>query len=112
MRSRHFYSFALIRCILPASALAALFLVSGIATAADFFNGESIYKKYCESCHGVRGRGVIGGAPNFTRGQGLMKPDAALYETIVNGRNAMPAFRGVLEEDEFFDVITYIRSFL
>ena len=55
---------------------------------------------------------MIGGAPNFTRGQGLMKPDALLYDTILKGKNAMPAFRGVLTEEQFYDVITYIRSFL
>ena len=82
------------------------------AQAADFFKGESVYKQYCESCHGTRGQGVIGGAPNFTRGQGLMKPDALLYDTILKGKNAMPAFRGVLTEEEFYDVITYLRSFM
>jgi mono/diheme cytochrome c family protein len=94
------------------SVCVAAFSASGNAAAADFFNGESIYKKNCESCHGARGQGVIGGAPNFARGQSLMKSDALLYETIVNGKFAMPAFRGVLTEDEFFDVISYIRSFL
>ena len=102
----------MLRYILPVFAYAASVGVFGNAAAADFFNGESVYKKYCESCHGTGGRGVIGGAPNFARGQGLMKPDATLYDTIVNGKNAMPAFRGVLKEEEFFDVITYLRSFL
>ncbi len=103
--------------LLRASALAVLMtgasLFSGDrAQAADFFKGESVYRQYCQSCHGANGRGVIGGAPNFARGQGLMKPDALLYDTILKGRNAMPAFRGVLTEEEFYDVITYIRSFL
>lgn len=79
--------------------------------AADFFSGEKIYQKYCQSCHGIKGQGGIGSAPNFARGQGLMKPDANLYNTIDRGKNAMPAFRGVLKEEEFYDVITYIRSF-
>ena len=86
-------------------------VLSGNAVAADFFNGKSVYTKYCQSCHGTNGSGMIGGAPNFNRGQGLMKPDFDLYRTIVNGRNAMPAFRGVLKEEEFYDVIAYIRSF-
>ena len=93
-------------CIYTASAATA-----GHATAADFFNGEKIYKKYCPTCHGNKGQGGIGGAPNFSRGMGLMKPDFDLYNTIQSGRNAMPAFRGVLKEEEFYDVIAYIRSF-
>ena len=91
--------------------LAGLLASSHQASAADFFNGETVYRTYCESCHGPRGRGLIGNAPNFAHGQGLMKPDASLYEVIKDGKNSMPAFRGVLKSEEYFDVISYIRSF-
>lgn len=80
------------------------------ALAADYFNGKVIYGKYCQGCHGSSGLGGIAGAPNFQRGQRLMKPDASLFITIDTGKNAMPAFRGVLENDEIYDAITYIRS--
>jgi mono/diheme cytochrome c family protein len=86
-------------------------VISSSTQAADFFNGEKIYQKYCQSCHGIKGQGGIGGAPNFARGRSLMKPDAYLYDTINSGKNAMPAYRGVLKEEEFYDVITYLRSF-
>ena len=112
MRSLQLNTRVLLHTGLVTALLMAGSLTSTTVIAADFFKGESIYKQYCESCHGTRGQGVIGGAPNFARGQGLMKPDALLYDTILKGRNAMPAFRGVLTEEEFYDVITYIRSFL
>jgi len=99
------------RFCLITSVLFAFTVASRNSNAANFFSGELIYQKYCQSCHGVKGKGGIGGAPNFARGQGLMKPDAYLYDTIDMGKNAMPAFRGVLKEEEFYDVITYIRSF-
>jgi len=99
-----------------ASLIALMVMAAGAITpaakAADFFKGETIYKQYCLNCHGAAGQGVIGGAPNFTRGQGLMKPDALIYDTILKGKNAMPAFRGVLKEEELYDVITYLRSFM
>jgi mono/diheme cytochrome c family protein len=101
----------LLRLNLIAGVLIANSITSSHSHAADFFNGESVYRKYCQSCHGVKGHGGIGGAPNFTRGQVLMKPDFDLYKSIESGKNAMPAFRGVLNEEEFYDVITYIRSF-
>jgi len=97
---------SLLACILTANAV-----ISSNTLAADFFNGEKVYQKYCQSCHGVKGRGGIGGAPNFARGQGLMTADHNLYQAIDRGKNAMPAFRGVLKEEELYDVITYIRSF-
>jgi len=103
--------FSFMRMCLIACVLLAITVASSNLQAADFFNGEKIYQKYCQSCHGVKGRGGIGGAPNFARGQGLMTADHNLYQAIDMGRNAMPAFRGVLKEEELYDVITYIRSF-
>lgn len=81
------------------------------ALAADVFNGKKIYQTYCEACHGSTGQGEMPGTPNFTRGQGLIKPDLALHGIINDGRNAMPAFQGILDHDETLDVITYLRTF-
>lgn len=80
------------------------------AQAADVFNGKKIYLNYCESCHGPNGQGQMAGVPNFTRGQTLMRPDLTIFESIRSGKNAMPAFLGVLEEQEILDVIAYIRT--
>ena len=112
MLSLRVETFTLVRFCVITCLVAACFVISNNSHAADFFKGETLYKTYCQSCHGTSGQGVIGGAPNFARGQGLMKPDASLYDVIVNGKNAMPAYRGVLKEEEFFDVIAYLRSFL
>lgn len=109
MHTRQTYT--LLQSSLLAIAFIGSLVISSNTQAADFFNGEKIYQKYCQSCHGVKGQGGIGGAPNFARGQSLMKPDAYLYDTINSGKNAMPAYRGVLKEEEFYDVITYLRSF-
>ncbi|WP_455198151.1 c-type cytochrome [Kaarinaea lacus] len=81
------------------------------AQAGNYYNGRKIYGTYCESCHGNDGRGELSGAPNFTRGLSMMKPDSALFETVINGRNAMPGFQGVLKSEDIYDVISYIRSF-
>ena len=80
------------------------------ALAADVFKGQKIYETYCESCHGARGRGGMPGAPNFTRGQALLRPDPALLSSISDGRNAMPGYRGVLDTYQMLDVIAYIRT--
>lgn len=81
------------------------------AGAADYFNGKRLYTSYCEGCHGASGQGEIPGTPNFTRGNTLMRPDLQLYVQIRDGKNAMPGFQGVLDENEILDVISYIRSF-
>lgn len=81
------------------------------AQAADVFNGKKIYLNYCESCHGPNGQGQMAEVPNFTRGQTLMRSDLVIFESVRSGKNAMPAFWGVLEEQEILDVIAYIRTF-
>lgn len=101
-RSRVYpYVLTALLCALPAAP----------ARAADVFNGQKLYNTYCEACHGTRGQGEMPGAPNFTRGQGLLKPDLALLEVINAGRNAMPAFQGILDHSETLDVISYLRTF-
>ena len=81
------------------------------AYAGDFFKGKIIYTTYCQNCHGSAGRGELSGAPNFTRGQGLMRPDAQLFDSVISGRNTMPGFQGVLKDEDIYNVISYIRSF-
>lgn len=78
--------------------------------SADIRKGEQLYNTFCMSCHGMAGRNPIAGAPSFSRGEGMMKPDAALITAIKSGRRAMPAFSGVLSDLEIHDVITYLRT--
>ena len=88
-------------CLLPASIP---------AVAADYFNGKTVYARYCQSCHGERGQGYLPGTPDFSRGQSMMRSDAALIDSIANGRRAMPAFRGALTRDDIIDVTAYLRG--
>jgi cytochrome c6 len=80
------------------------------ARAADVAGGEKIYRQYCAQCHGASGVAVLPNAPSFARGDRLMQPDPMLAMTIRSGRNAMPAFAGLLNERQIFDVIAYLRT--
>lgn len=51
------------------------------------------------------------GAPSFDRGDGLLRPDFTLLASIRAGKNAMPAFRGILSDRDIMDVIAYLRTF-
>lgn len=82
------------------------------AAAADLFQGRKIYQDHCMECHGVTGRGEAAGTPDFARAGVLMRPDAALFRTINDGKGGMPAFRGILDEQEILDVIAHLRTFL
>jgi len=87
-----------------------LLLVTNHSGASDVNLGRKIYQQHCVICHGDDGGGSMAGAPDFKRGQGLMQSDQALLTRIRSGKNACPAFRGILDEQEVLDVIAYIRT--
>ena len=95
-----------------ASALAAgiFLLLAGEAMAADINKGRELYTVHCASCHGGRGGSVMPGATDFTRPETLMKPDNMLAAIIRGGRNAMPAYQGLLKDRDILDVIAYLRT--
>lgn len=84
-------------------------------------SGRRLYENNCMSCHGSSGRGdgPAGEAldPKPTNVAAFsskpMASDEYLYWTIAEGgeplNTAMPAFKHVLEEDEIWRIIVYLR---
>lgn len=79
--------------------------------AGDPFAGSNIYVQHCVNCHGGDGRGGIAGTPSFREGRLMVRTTSELMDTVKSGKNLMPAFRGILDEQQIDDVITYIRTF-
>ena len=81
------------------------------ADAAEM--GKSYYNKTCIGCHGATGGGLQAlGAPNLTDKYWLYGSDeAALYETIANGRKGqMPAHKDLLNSYRIRAVTAYVMS--
>lgn len=78
--------------------------------AGDMYKGRTLYTTHCAACHGPTGISRMPGAPNFARQEGILKPDFTLLSTIRSGRNAMPAFQGILSDRDIMDAIAYIRT--
>lgn len=78
--------------------------------AADIMQGRTHYETYCRNCHGEDGRGVVAGAPDFSRGQGLFKPDAALVTGLKSAKGGMPSYQGILRDQQMLDVVAYLRT--
>jgi cytochrome c6 len=83
---------------------------SSVSQAADLIKGGELYATHCASCHGASGISIMPGAPNFAREEGLMQPDPILQLSIRNGKNAMPAYQGILSDQDILDVIVYLRT--
>ena len=72
--------------------------------------GERTYLMYCASCHGYNGQGNNGLGADFVNDKSrLAKPDAELIDDIRNGEGRMPAWGGILSDQEIRDVLAYIR---
>lgn len=83
---------------------------AGNSYAADIANGGKLYAKHCATCHGVKGVNVMPDAPNFSRSESLLRPDVFILAAIKQGKNAMPAYQGMLKDMEILDVIAYLRT--
>jgi len=81
--------------------------------------GKKVYEKYCLLCHGATGKG-----DGASSGSLEIKPanfgdkkrmsgqsDGALAWKIISGRGPMPAWGPVLQENDIWNVINYIRTF-
>lgn len=84
--------------------------MSGDLYAADTNKGRQLYQTNCAICHGPTGKAVLPGTPNFDRGEGVLKPDFTLLAAIRSGKNAMPAFQGIMSDRDIMDVIAFVRT--
>ena len=96
--------------LLQFSCAVMLAFASGTVTAADIIKGRQLYNMHCANCHGANGISFMPGAPSFARQERMLQPDGNLALAIRNGKNAMPAFAGVLTESQIFDVVGYMRT--
>jgi len=84
------------------------------AAAADgnAKTGRALYDKHCVACHGKTGKGV-GTLPNLSDARVMAgRTDAQLFDKITNGGrgSGMPAWGGVLSEQQRWDVLAYIKT--
>ena len=104
--------------------------LEGAATPQRIAQGKAIYADHCAACHGVnlegqpnwRGRnpdGRLPAPPHDPSGHTWHHPDQMLFAVTKYGPQAtagpeyesdMPAFEGVLSDQEIIDVLTYIKS--
>ena len=83
---------------------------SSPGAAADRGNGRAIYEMHCVGCHGEGGRSIDPTVPSFANGDALFMMDSELLDRIRQGNQTMPAFRGLLSDQEIRDVISYLRT--
>lgn len=78
--------------------------------AVDITNGGKIFSANCASCH-MGGRNVVNSAKTLQKAD-LEKYDMYSLEKItaqiINGKAAMPSFKGRLDTQQIEDVASYV----
>ena len=84
--------------------------------AASLARGKKIYADNCASCHGASGRGdgpagkVLTPKPVNLVAMAGNHPDGDYAWKIENGRGPMPPWKGVLTQNQIWDVVNYVQS--
>lgn len=84
--------------------------------AASLARGKKIYTDNCVSCHGASGRGdgpagkALTPKPADLVAMAGNHPDGDYAWKIENGRGPMPPWKGVLTQNQIWDVVNYVQS--
>ena len=85
------------------------------STAVDLERGKELYDIYCGICHGNKGKGQgtlvkrekILGIPSYDDA-GRAINEGSIYHTIYYGKNAMGSYANQLNEEERWQVVSYV----
>ncbi len=86
--------------------------VEPVAMAVDLKKGAMVFKQNCAACH-AGGRNVVNAMKTLKK-EALVKYD--MYDTgkityqITNGKNAMPAFKGRLSDEQIEQLAGYVLA--
>ena len=72
--------------------------------------GEKVYAANCVACHQATGKGVPGAFAALDGSPVVNGPKGPNIDILLNGKNAMPAWKSVLSETDIAAVITYTRN--
>jgi cytochrome c oxidase subunit 2 len=72
--------------------------------------GEKVYAANCVACHQATGKGIPGSFPALDGSAVVNGPKAAQIAIVLNGKNAMPAWKPVLSDTDIAAAITFTRN--
>jgi cytochrome c6 len=88
------------------------FAFSRPAFAADAASGAKIFSANCASCH-AGGKNLVQANKTLQKGAlekyGMYSEEAVITQ-VTGGKNAMPAFKGRLNDAQIADVAAYVIS--
>jgi mono/diheme cytochrome c family protein len=106
----------------PAAPAAKAAAPAAKASPESIANGETLFKRQCQMCHGATGVGdgpaaktLKGKLPNLTDKATMAKiKDEEIHEALENGLKTevgnMPSFKTKLKPEEMQDVINFVHT--
>ena len=78
--------------------------------------GEVIYTKNCQSCHGLPGKDnwvkqLVPPPGDLAKEKAQKQTDGEIFFRITTGKAPMPEFRNIIPEEDRWSVIAFLRSF-
>ena len=77
--------------------------------------GEQVYLKNCQSCHGLPGKDnwakLTPPPGDLAKEKAQKQTDGEIFYRITTGKIPMPEFRNIIPEDDRWAVIAFLRSF-
>jgi mono/diheme cytochrome c family protein len=94
--------------------IAAIISLAGSAHAArgddataEIAAGEQVYNTYCATCHGDD---LVNGGQTFDLRRLRADERPRFEHSVLNGKNQMPPWKGVLNEEQIDQLWQYIRA--
>ena len=69
--------------------------------------GAQTFGEYCATCHGEN---LVNTGPNFDLRRLKANERSRFENSVLNGKNQMPPWRGVLNEEQLDTLWNYIRA--
>jgi len=101
-----------LREVLALGVLSLVMVRGAAARAADTAKaeeGEQVYENYCVNCHGEGLRNTSGGVTFDLRKLRADEHDRFI-NSVTNGKQQMPPWKGVLDRDKMEAIWAYIRA--
>ncbi len=86
--------------------------VAATASSTGTADGQQLYGQYCAPCHadGKSAPSLVGVFQRRELPSGTPANDARVKDTIKMGRAMMPAFSGVLNDDQVNAIVQYLHT--
>jgi mono/diheme cytochrome c family protein len=79
-------------------------------------DGEELYKRFCQHCHGETGQGdgavgkILLGVPSYSKGRVKSVSEGHIFHVITHGKGRMGAHASQIDIEERWKIVRYVQQ--